>query len=214
VGQFDLAELSRSFGTLELPTRGLLSFFVASVRSVPIDDVRCRVFHFDEPEANLSLVRPEDLPTLPDYPVDLSLELTLPRSRSLAVEDLGLSQDEVDAWDELRAQLASLQGVELEDLSSDCLNLHRLVGYPEALGGEMEPDLELTPPVSLEGDDESLRLDPSMTDGVRRWRLLLQVSDDVELRISAGGGFGRLYFWIEEPDLQTSSFEGARALFR
>ena len=212
VGQFDLADLSRRFEALELPARGLLSFFVETARAVPIDDVPCRVLHFDEPEGNLSLMRPESQPTLPDYPVELSLELTLPRSRSLAVEDLGLSQDEADAWDELRAQLASLQGVELEELSPDWLNLHRLLGYPEALGGEMEPDLELTSPVSIEVDDESLTLVP--TDNAKRWRLLLQVSDDVELRISAGGGFGRLYFWIEEPDFQASSFDGARALFR
>ena len=212
VGQFDLADLSRRFEALELPARGLLSFFVESARAVPIDDVPCRVLHFDEPEGNLSFVRPESQATLPDYPVELSLELTLPRSRSLAVEDLGLSQDEADAWDELRGQLASLQGVELEELSPDWLNLHRLLGYPEALGGEMEPDLELISPVSLEDDDESLTLDP--TDNAKRWQLLLQVSDDVELRISADGGFGRLYFWIEEPDFQASSFDGARALLR
>lgn len=212
LGQFDLADLSRNFPNPHFPAHGLILFFIERTASIALDDVGCRVLFLDHEREDLVQLSVHEA-AFPDYPIDLSLELTLPRSHSLVLDGLSLSDDESDAWDELRAELARSQGVELEELTTDWLVLHRLLGYPEELGGEMELDLEVASHTSAqhEGDTGGLGVD---LERAREWQLLLQASDDGAFRVSDGSGFGRLYFWIRSADLDGFNFDGVRALIR
>src|SRR5436309_219977 len=88
--------------------------------------------------------RPASADDFADYPLLLSRELTLPPAYSLQVEPLALEDAEFEAWIELRERLTQLQGVALEEGSTDWYALHRLFGHCEPVGGgEIELDCQL-----------------------------------------------------------------------
>src|SRR3954469_13075058 len=89
-----------------------------------------------------------DRPAQGSVPLSLSAELTLPRVWAAPAQALGLSDAEMLGWEELRARLAELQGVERK--APD--HVMRLLGYPEDRTGDMP---------ALGGDGA--------------WRLLLQL---------------------------------------
>ncbi|MDP9232332.1 MAG: YwqG family protein [Actinomycetota bacterium] len=219
LGQFDLAEVAELAPGGLFPPRGLLHFFYSVQEQPsglePSDRGSCRVIHIDADPSTLGS-HPEGWAWFPEYPLELSLELMLPRCWSPQVEALDLDEAELTAWDELRARLARAHGVELEELTPTWQALHRLFGYPEELGSEIELDCELVAAgVNLsegEGylDPRREQLRPRAAD----WRLLLQLSDDDDLAASWGKGFGRLYFWIREGDLQARSFDEVWAILR
>lgn len=217
LGQLDLAEVA-ALEAAPLPDRGLLLFFYdVATRPSGLESSHrgsCRVVHVDEDPGHLEPASMGEV--LSAYPLDLSLELMLPRSWSPRVEALDLEPDEMAAWDELREKLASAQGVELEELTPHWQSLHRLLGYPEELGSGTELDCQLASAgISVELaqgylDARRDELEAAAAD----WRLLLQVSDDKELGVSWGEGFGRLSLWIREQDLQEPAFDGVWAILR
>jgi uncharacterized protein YwqG len=219
IGQLDLAELSAFDLGGSLPERGLLLFFWDVTREPsglePGDRRSCRVVHLDADPGDLP-PDPEARAWLTHYPLALSLELTLPRSSSQYVEALELDEDETPAWDELRECLARAQGVELEELTPHWQALHRLFGYPEELGLDLHVDCQLVSAgvnvLEGEGYEHPRRAELESTAG--DWRLLLQVSGDEDLGSSWGDGFGRIYFWIDEPDLRSHNFDGVWAILR
>lgn len=97
-----------------------------------------------------------DEPAQGSVPLSLSAELTLPRVWAAPVQALGLSSDEATGWEELRARLAALQGVEPPPAPDHVM---RLLGYPEERTGDM-------PGLCGDGD----------------WRLLLQLPAGDEKR--------------------------------
>jgi uncharacterized protein YwqG len=163
----------------------------------PADRGSCRVVLYEGDPTRLEPTPERDW--FIEWPLELSVELTLPSSSSFVVEQLDLDSPEYAAWDELRRRLAHLQGVELEELTSEQFALHRLLGYPEELQARMELDCELASPgIDSRGiDGQAEELEQSASE----WRLLLQLSTDDEVGFCWGDGLGRLYFWIRARDL-------------
>jgi uncharacterized protein YwqG len=217
LGQIDLAVVAAVDAGTCLRREGLLLFFydVAAGPSglSPAHRGSCRVVlvaaRADELEADS-----RHAPALRELPVAISRELMLPGAWSFAAEDLELSADEMDSWDELRARLARAQGVELEETSPDRVALHRLLGYQDEIGREVELDCQLAS-AGVDAEDVSLYFE-SRSDHeseARTWRLLLQVSADDSLE-TPDGSFDRLYVCIRERDLRAGNLDGAWALLR
>jgi uncharacterized protein YwqG len=219
LGQLDLAEVAALAPETALPGSGLLLFFYALSSQpsglAPGHCGSCRVLHIDLEAAALT-PDPERRVSLHHYPLELSQELMLCRSWSAQVERLDLNLDELSAWDTLRERLAQAQGVELEEQAPNWQALHRLLGYGEELGSEMELDCELVASgISVEnGAAYSHPRREELRAAAREWGLLLQLSADDELGTSLGDGFGRLYFLIRRRDLQTRSFDSTSAILR
>jgi uncharacterized protein YwqG len=219
LGQLNLAEVAAIEEVGFLPPRGLLLFFFdAKVKPLgldPSDRGSCRVVYVDADETDVC-PDPKSRATFSAYPLTLSRELMLPRSWSLHVEALDLDSAESAAWDELRERLAQAQGVELEELKPSWYALHRMLGYPEELGGEIELDCELVDQ-GFNVTDGQHDLDvkhEELNAQASEWRLLLQLSDDEELGTSWSEGFGRLYIWMRERDLRLQKYPAAWAILR
>ncbi len=220
LGQVDLGRAAALYPSSPLPGRGLLLFFydLHGLPSGVEPEHRgsCRVLYLDDDDAHPA-PSPPGLPLLPEYPLQLSAELLLPRSWSLPVEELELDPEEAVAWDSLREKLAVAQGVELEELAPRWLSLHRLLGYPEELSSDMELHCQRAW-TGTGPEEEGWELEE---DGGRRnlgaaldWTLLLQVSDDDRLGSPLGQGFGRLFFWIRKEDLVRGIFDGVWAILQ
>ena len=199
LAQVDLEAVAAVDPETILPRRGVLSFF-SDVRVGP-----CVVRLVDgelEPVERRRQARPE-------YPLELSRELMLPGGWSFRAEELDLTPDERDAWDELRDRLARAQGVELEETSLRPSVLHRLLGYHEEVGREVEVDCALGAAGLDAGDDDVYHEHRAALEAdARRWRLLLQVSAE------GPDGFERLYVCIRDDDLRSGRFDGAWAVSR
>jgi len=96
-----------------------------------------RLTHADGEGAQVVTGELPDAPESPAgrRPLRLSAELVLPRVWTAPVQELELDGDEPDAWEELRARLAVLQGVEDPDAPPPLLE--RVLGYPEDRGADM-----------------------------------------------------------------------------
>jgi uncharacterized protein YwqG len=207
VTQVHLAELPES----ALPRSGtLLVFFALAAEPAgqqPADAGGCSVMFVAEGPTD----RADGHSALPELAVVPSAELTLPLEPASVVREAA----DLEAWMQLREQLAALQGVEAEDRAEDYHALHRLLGYPDTLADDMELDAQLVANgVDLTGADRYF--DPRITDlepGAADWRLLFQLSSDTDLGVSLGD-YGRLYVWIREDDLRAGRFHGVRAFVR
>jgi hypothetical protein len=215
LGQMNLADIAAVDPEAPLPREGLLLFFYDLGRRPrgvhPADRGSCRVVFI----ADLSALEADEsrAPHLRAVTIELSRELQLPGAWSLHGEALQLTYDESTTWDELRERLAAAQGVELEDTSPDRLALHRLLGYHEEFGREVELDCELAAR-GVDPDDDSsyyeLRGDHEAQ--ARGWRLLLQLSADEAL--GTPDEFDRLYVCIREDELRAGRFDGLWAILR
>jgi len=217
VAQLALDEVAAVHSDLPLPGEGrLLVFWDLDGRPSGLQaDHRgsCRVLVLDD----VSNLAPDDahIPLLQPMPVELSRELVVPNPWGFAAEVLDLSTEEAGAWDNLRERLAGAHGVELEDASPDTFALHRLLGYQEEIGSEMEFDCELAAS-GLNADDYDVYFEvrTERTEAARDWRLLLQVSADDMLGTPNEVEFSRLYVCIRDADLLAGNFDGAWAILR
>jgi Domain of unknown function (DUF1963) len=209
LAQFDLAEVCLVLPHAPLPQHGLLSFFVEAGQVVSLGHVGCRVLFLDQDQVERDM-SPREGPSFPERLVELSAELTLPNAWSLGVEDLRLNGEEAEAWEHVRAELALLQGVQIEELVS---HVDRLLGHPEELGAEMELDVE---PASVPAGDHELssRNGTELVGRARRWEVLLQASIDRSLGVAAQPQLDRLYFWISTDALPMLRLDAVRALVR
>jgi uncharacterized protein YwqG len=216
LGQLDLAEIAAIDPELPLPHEGLLLFFYdLESRPSGLDPAHrgsCRVVHSTRAGAATGAQRAPDLRELP---LELSRELMLPSAWSFHGEELELSPEETDGWDELRERLARAQGVELEETSADFFALHRLLGYHEEIGREVEIECELAA-AGIDADDFSTYYEHRLAHeaAARSWRLLLQLSADNDLGISEDAGFDRLYICIRDADLRNADLGAAWAILR
>ena len=138
-------------------------------------------------------------------PLAVSPELTLPRVWSAPVQDVGLADEERDAWEALRARLAGRQGVELHDRAGGFLALHRLLGYPDETGGDM-PLMCALLDAGVVLEDRYARMHPrarELDPRAGRWRLLLQLSV---------GERERVYVWIAAEDLAAGDLSRVRII--
>jgi uncharacterized protein YwqG len=218
LGQISLEDVAAVNPTDLLPPHGLLLFFYDTVRQPsglePADRGSCRVVLHQGGPTSLEPALERDW--FIEWPLELSLELTLPSSASFVVEQLNLDSSEYASWEELRKRLARLQDVELEEFAPEPYALHRLLGYPEGLQTRIELDCELASQ-GMELSDGAAYVDPQagkLPPGVPEWRLLLQLSTDDEVGFYWGDGLGRLYIWIRERDLLERKTAEAWAILR
>ena len=96
----------------------------------------------------------------------------------------------------------------------DRVALHRLLGYQDEIGREVELDCQLAS-AGVDAEDVSLYFESRADHEVeaRTWRLLLQVSADDSLA-TPDSSFDRLFVCIREPDLRAGNLDGAWALLR
>ncbi len=167
--------------------------------------------------ANERSLFPVEGPALPagGLPGALAGELVVPRATSPAVEALKLSDDERDAWEALRDELASLQGTELADREGGVFQVvHRVFGYPDETSGEMPLTCEL----ASAGEDViqgRARLHPQAAKLERRsgrWELLAQLSGDGKLGWPWVAQ--RLYFWVDRDALAAGDLDQVWAISR
>ena len=217
LGQIDLAAIAAIDSETALPPEGLLLFFydvaVGPSGLSPAHRGSCRVVLVSARADELE-VDGRHTPVLRAFPVAVSRELMLPGAWSFAAEELELSADEMDPWDDLRDRLARAQGVELEETGPDRIALHRLLGYQDEVGREIELDCQLAS-AGVDAGDVGLYFE-SRADHeaeARTWRLLLQVSADASLA-TPDGSFDRLFVCIRDADLRAGNLDGAWALLR
>ena len=167
--------------------------------------------------ANERSLVPVDGPALPDsaLPGELAGELVVPAATSPRVASLKLSDDEHDAWEALRDELASLQGADLADRPGGLFQVvHRVFGYPDETAGEMPLTCEL----ASAGEDViegRARLHPQAAKLERRsarWELLAQLSGDGKLGWPWVAQ--RLYFWVDREALAAGDLDHLWAISR
>lgn len=130
-------------------------------------------------------------------------ELVLPRAWSAAVEALGLSEEERPEWEQLRENLAEMQGTEPPyELLASFHVVHRILGFPDESNGDMPLICELCARGhDVPGGQALLHPEAQELERVAtRWELLAQLSADT--RLGWAWPHRRLYFWIDAAALE------------
>ncbi|HRA07859.1 MAG TPA: YwqG family protein [Propionicimonas sp.] len=196
IAQVDLADVTAQDTQALLPPDGLLSFFYAAISQ--------EAWGFDPADNGSAVVlyTPSGVDTVPaDPPVGLAgdgvfkpvalrpeAELTVAPWESYDVEQLGMSRDEAFAYSEL-----FWEGDEV---------IHRLLGHPDPVQGDMQLECQLVTNGLNCGDSTGYN-DPraqALQAGASQWRLLMQV-DSQEQAGMMWGDVGRLYYWVKDSDL-------------
>jgi hypothetical protein len=204
---------------LELPTGGRLWIFQAdpgaegSAPAAGGDAATPKAAAVLEPAGDPAASEP--IPVPPGAtPLLASLELTLPRPWSPAVEALGLSRAEQSAWQELRTRLAATQGVPLGEGAPAHAAIHRLSGFPDERRGDMPLICELALlGVDLEGRPPATHpLAGTLEGEIGDWRLLAQLGADDDLGWSWGPRYERLYVWGQVEDPKSGRLAGVQVV--
>jgi uncharacterized protein YwqG len=214
--QINLAEVHPLESMDLLPTSGMLYFFY-DADHVPVGyDPAWRggwqVLYYDGELSRLQRVpvptallekEPTWMPKGQHYAtctLMFSLEMTLPPVNSTYVDALKLSRQERHAyWNVLSM---------LEQRTS--APLHRLLGHPDALQGDMQTESQLVSHGLYLGNgwpEDRARVEQLLS-GAYDWRLLLQLDTDPEAEM-LWGIEGRCYFWIQAEALRKHHFENA-----
>ncbi|MCL4517217.1 MAG: YwqG family protein [Firmicutes bacterium] len=203
--QINFEELAPYDTEKVLPTHGILYFFYDAKQSVwgfdPQDRGGWRVL-FTENKTGLERT---SLPsTLPEegqfYPckVDFSSQLTLPPPESELFSE-PLSKRDWEAYYDLLESLGLL---------SESSGVHRVLGHPDQMQGDMLLECQLAFHGLYVGDSSGYN-DPraqQLRSGAKDWRLLVQIDSDDQSGMM-WGDVGRLYFWIREEDLRNRQFD-------
>lgn len=142
---------------------------------------------------------PDNLPEesrFQECKVTFSNEIALPPWEWKAVTRLNLSEEEWDGY----VELPGVGGGEGQ-------TIHRLLGYPEQIQGDMQLECQLASNGIYVGDSTGYA-DPrraALEKGADDWQLLLQIDSDDPLGMM-WGDTGRVYFWIREQDLARKDF--------
>jgi uncharacterized protein YwqG len=201
IAQLDLPQVAVHDAQETLPRSGLLSFFYAAASQ--------RAWGFDPADrgawaviytADGAAARPREAPgAVPAEgrfaAVRLSAdpELTFVPWESFAAESL-MTREEI--------------GVYAEVLPSGDPVIHRLLGHPDPVQGDMQLECQLAVNGVYCGDGSSSR-DPRtarLRPGAMDWRLLMQVDSQDEAGMM-WGDVGRLYYWIRQEDLTAGRWD-------
>lgn len=200
VGQVDLSAVARAYPGSPLPASGLLSFFYDSQRQPwgydPADRGGWAVYHLDQ-SAVAPTEPPGDLPEgarFSPLPVQLVSEVKLPPYGSKTVDDLDLRAREQVAY-------AAILGDLLEAQHDDGEPVHRLLGHPDPIQGDMQHECQL----AASGIDDST--EAAESEEAKRlmaergaWRLLLQIDTDARTGMQWGDD-GRIYVWMRDSEI-------------
>jgi uncharacterized protein YwqG len=206
LAQLKMVDAAKHDVSGSLPSSGLLSFFYDARQEAwgfdPKDRGGWRVLFFDGGGASLRRVpAPDDLPDeSPFSPCKLSFstELTPPPWESLYVKALALTEQERDKCVDLIDRTRGEDGI-----------IHRLLGHPDPIQGDMQLECQLTFHGVYTGDERGYR-NPrraALEKGAADWQLLLQIDSDEENAGMMWGDSGRIYFWIRKADLKKRAFE-------
>jgi uncharacterized protein YwqG len=126
-----------------------------------------------------------------------SIDMTLPPGDSWALQTLQLSVQE-------RYRYQKMLSAFREEKQKP---LHRLLGYPDALQGDMQMNCELLSRSFSLGDGlpgDGMQLEQLQREA-QKWRLLLQLDTDEDAQMLWGIN-GRCYYWIQEEALKQRQF--------
>jgi uncharacterized protein YwqG len=121
-------------------------------------------------------------------------EMTFAPWESYDVERLGMTREEGFAYAELFH--------DRDDV------IHRLLGHPDPVQGDMQVACQLVTNGLYCGDSSGYE-DPRAADlrtGAAEWRLLLQIDSQDEAEMM-WGDVGRIYYWIKHSDLVARDWE-------
>lgn len=205
IAQINLADARRFDSERALPASGLLSFFYDAVSQDawgfdPADSGASAVVY--SPSSEL-LVR-HDVPSTLDpagvfEPAHLTLtaEPTFLGWESFAIAGLGLNRKEQHEYGEI-----------FDDERYEPDGLHRLLGHPDPIQGDMQVECQFASN-GLYCGHASAYLDPRAAElrtGAGDWRLLLQIDSDENVGMM-WGDVGRIYYWIRDEDLAACNWE-------
>lgn len=215
IAQINLAELSE-YQDLGLPKEGLLSFFYDSAAMYEDyafhgDPTTCRVIY--TPVSACSQLSTRAVPdalleadpevVLSPAAITFIPDLCVPASESAYLERLGIG------WDGDRIEHERYWNTFFENLNEPHayhLSLHRLLGHPDQLQGDMQNQCAKMLKWSTFDTSLSEEEEKQFAREALEWRLLLQIDCDEAANID-WVGTGRIYFWIREKDLQQQAFD-------
>jgi uncharacterized protein YwqG len=204
VAQVNLADVtSLDMGGL-LPTSGLLSFFYESSQSVwgfdPADRGGWAVLFTPAGVPIAHRAAPSGIPNDARYGrrgLRVDAETTYAPWEFAEVASLGLSRDELFAY-------AQALG------DGEDLPVHRLLGDPQPIQGDMQLECQLVSNGLYCGDPSGYS-DPRadvLRHGAVDWRLLLQIDSDDDAGMM-WGDVGRIYYWMRRDDLAARAWDAA-----
>lgn len=206
LAQINLADLAPFRCAHVLPREGWLLFFYDAEQSTWGFDPRDRgswavIF---QPQAGARLERrrrPSEKIFREDFYKPCRVEMdeitTAPPWESTAMERLGLSREEQEAYREL-----------LEELYPEGEARHQILGHPQPIQGDMRLECQLVSNGLYCGDASGYH-DPragELAKGAEDWKLLFQLDSD-ENAAMTWGDVGRLYFWIHQESLRNQDLE-------
>ncbi|MFN8537070.1 MAG: YwqG family protein [Thermomicrobiales bacterium] len=222
VAQLNLAEFAHLDLAHQLPEEGILYFFFDHMwyyEAIEGEEYRSWITLY-HPSSHVDGVNrlpyPNDLQTksrFKERALGVRLETSLPSYskydqglvKRFAMPDLRFTDDEYDSYRHLREIYA-----EVDEEEGSPTPIHRLLGYPEPVQGNMQLDCQLGSHGILDWEDPRVE---SLATGATDWRLLLQIDTDLPDQFISGqdeflwGDCGRLYFWIRKQDLRDRNFD-------
>lgn len=197
-----------------LPHSGMLYFFYDMVEQPwgydPSHRDAWKVIYHDVERTQLirslpQLPMPEgyDIYDLPVCALDFTAELTIPSPWADEISDVLAEKDMDLYWD-------------LLDRLGDKSSVHRLLGYPNQIQGDMDIEAQLVSNGLYMGglidwDDPVVK---TLLGGVKDWRLLFQVDDESDNVQRFGGDGARIYYWIRKEDLSSRNFDNVWLAFQ
>ena len=202
IAQIALSEMPR-LSDQHLPADGLLSFFYeAEQQDVwgfdPVDRGAWRVLW--SPDHDL------ERRTTPEAVADDGRYQACRLAGTVEINHVPWESSDLDTLGMTRDELFSYADV-VEDEDPP---VHRLLGHPEPIQGDMQLEAQLVTN-GLYCGDESGYEDPraaDLRDGAVDWRLLLQIDSDDAAGMMWGDA-GRLYFWMTEDAIERRDWNSA-----
>ena len=196
IAQVNLVGISAYDAEGVLPSDGLLSFFYDAVTQGawgfdPADHGSAAVIYSPSGVVTEPRVPPADLAedgVFQTVGLRPQAELTFAPWESFDVASLSMSRDEVFAYADL--------------FDSEDATIHRLLGHPDPVQGDMQVECQLVTNGLHCGDSTGYQ-DPRAKElraGAAEWRLLLQIDSQDEAGMM-WGDVGRIYYWIRHSDL-------------
>jgi len=207
IAQLNLNHITAQGGSLELPEKGLISFFYDALEQPwgfdPMDRGRWKVLYFEDTQSFERKDEPEDIKEEGSFStaqMQFSSQTNLPSSESLYIDRLGLNNNEQELY------WALYDKVQEHNKSTGLT--HKLLGHPDTIQGDMQLECQLVSNGLFCGDstgyDNPRRTELEST--ATSWKLLLQIDSEEEIGMM-WGDVGRIYFWILEEDLKTLNFD-------